>query len=663
MKKLEIKEKVVSAKFWVVLIVYIVLLSLWGELQSLFGAMFPFTLRAGFMNEWSFPYLVGFLILALSSFGILKLNVTQIAMLFIASMVVFTRTGASVLVGSLFQVRTATAEIHGYVMPSFWLPSAEAWQATAYAGSLPALYRYSSEWTAYTLTHIWWYLAAALMVAGWGLILRRLWVDVEALPFPHAQGWLLGELTVSDPKDATVGLRKKIVYTFTLLGFLFNVPIMLYYAYPGFPDVYGWITGTYYFIWTWGVLNLGGAYPSVATSIVSPIFITLDPLKYAYFLLVPLDTLMSMSVAGLVLGVIAPQILSYFGYYPGLLTVEANPWTKWSSVFNGPPLQLDSMMHGMVLGIFILIFLPNWKYFVSSIRSAISRKTEPGEVSYTMGYGLMLAGSLALVVLFFVSGVEFIDSILGVIVVGLQFLVCARMRAYTANAQFVRGIPYMKWLWGETMPAAPLFPQGKLFLASHVSRWGTGIDIWGGYLGPMFAVSDSYKVASWAKVNWKTITWVILLSLIIASVIGIVGTVIGMHLWGNMQLPMGHDWDYIWDGDSSFYNTTPPVGSWPNFAIGTVWTFVLALLRMRFAWWPIEPIGFAVMLGLHSVWHITFFLAPVVWVIKYTILRVGGRKAYDNYVVPAVIGWIAGNFGLNVITMVPIRMYRYFAGI
>jgi hypothetical protein len=370
-----------------------------------------------------------------------------------------------------------------------------------------------------------------------------------------------------------------------------------------------------------------------------------------------------MSVAGLLMCLILPQILSYFGYYPGLLTVEANPWSKWSAVFNGPPLYLDPMMHGMVLGIFLLIFIPNWKYFESTIRSAISGKTEPGEVSYMVGYGLVLIGSLALIILFVVSGVGPIDSILGVIVITLQMLVCARMRAYTANAQFVRGIPYLKLMgWPQTMPPAPEFPQGRLFLASHVSRWGTGIDIWGAYLGPMFAVSDSFKVASQAKVNWKTVTWVILLSLVIASFIGIVGTVIGIHLWGNMQLPMGHDWDYIWDGDASFYNSTPPPESWPHFATGTILTFILEFLRMRFAWWPIEPIGFAVMLGLHSTWHITFFLAPVVWIIKYTILRIGGRKAYDNYVVPAVVGWIVGNFGLNVITMVPIRMIRYFAG-
>jgi uncharacterized MnhB-related membrane protein len=49
----------------------------------------------------------------------------------------------------------------------------------------------------------------------------------------------------------------------------------------------------------------------------------------------------------------------------------------------------------------------------------------------------------------------------------------------------------------------------------------------------------------------------------------------------------------------------------------------------------------------------------ITWIIKYAILRIFGRKVYDNVVVPGVFGYIAG-YIIAVILSAIILMIRYF---
>jgi len=75
--------------------------------------------------------------------------------------------------------------------------------------------------------------------------------------------------------------------------------------------------------------------------------------------------------------------------------------------------------------------------------------------------------------------------------------------------------------------------------------------------------------------------------------------------------------------------------------VGIATALFLAAMRMQFAWWPFHPVGYAVS-GSWSMEQLWFpiFLS---WLIKWTILRYGGSKAYKK-AIPFFIGLVLGEF-------------------
>jgi len=66
---------------------------------------------------------------------------------------------------------------------------------------------------------------------------------------------------------------------------------------------------------------------------------------------------------------------------------------------------------------------------------------------------------------------------------------------------------------------------------------------------------------------------------------------------------------------------------------------LLALLRLRFAWWPLHPIGY-LMLGTYPVQHLWFSIL-IGWIAKSLVLRFGGAKLYTDGK-PLFFGLIVG---------------------
>jgi hypothetical protein len=92
--------------------------------------------------------------------------------------------------------------------------------------------------------------------------------------------------------------------------------------------------------------------------------------------------------------------------------------------------------------------------------------------------------------------------------------------------------------------------------------------------------------------------------------------------------------------------TTPTVfdsGALQWIGVGTAMTLVLSFLRATFAWWPLNPIGYAVSLaGIDWLWFPIF----VGWALKRLILKYGGLKAYRN-ALPFFIGLVIGDYSIS----------------
>jgi len=103
--------------------------------------------------------------------------------------------------------------------------------------------------------------------------------------------------------------------------------------------------------------------------------------------------------------------------------------------------------------------------------------------------------------------------------------------------------------------------------------------------------------------------------------------------WGGVPWSFGRYW---------LKNPLPPdvPGLWGvGFGAASVW--MLAMLRSRLLWWPLNPIGYV--LGsssdLAQVWF-CFFLG---WLAKSLALRYGGRRLFDR-LLPFFLGLILGDF-------------------
>jgi len=659
--------KAITSKHWLLLAVYTALLTAAIATETLF---LPAAWGTGGINigpsggllcAMPLPWVFAVIMMFLMERGLVKIDKQMFCLLYIATMVA---TWYSVFKGfyttpaALFNIRVATAEIHGYALPMIWMPSADAVRGMFYHGSLHNLFVvYAHEWAPVIATYIYWYIVAAMFFLGWAAIFRRLWIEIEVLPFPHAQGWLIAEAAMQ-PGPSTFKRWLKIAF---IIGLLIYVPYMVYSAYPGLPDFYGWLTNPAFLSWSTGQYQLTIAFPAVASGLAGPVVVATDPLRYAFLFLVPLDALFSMWFAHLIFVMLLPQILSYFGFYTGIYT--ANIWGKWWMIEHGPPFYYETISAGMALGVLVFFILINWRYFASTIRHAIggrSEKVPEGEVSYRLAYILVIIGAIGLISLFIISNVEPVDAVIGLAIIWLQVVVLTRVRAYTANMTFLRGAHFWKPFAGDTMPPAPQYPAGKLFIISHTCRWGTGCDTFGPYYSTMMGAMDSFKVGQMAGVRPDTIFKLLLIGSIIGALVTIPLTFIELHAWGFMELPVAKEWDYFWDGDAGFYNSRLSIAT-PYGLVGFLLAGALMFLRMRFPWWPLEPLGF--MLGLHDfhTWHIGTFTPLIVWVVKYIVLKVGGRKAYEEVGVPVALGIISGEIaGIIVVSIINIVRFLVF---
>ncbi|MGQ9730421.1 MAG: DUF6785 family protein [Candidatus Zipacnadales bacterium] len=162
---------------------------------------------------------------------------------------------------------------------------------------------------------------------------------------------------------------------------------------------------------------------------------------------------------------------------------------------------------------------------------------------------------------------------------------------------------------------------------------------------------DALKMSDSARLNRRQLFFAIMLALVVCFVVGGI-----LHLWfpyseGGITL-----YSYVYWGNSLLgvrdyapilnagdeYDPRLPI----YFGSGVVVTLILSVMRQRYWWWPLFPIGFA----LSGSWSMIVFWCPifVAWCVKSVIIRYGGMQTYLK-LRPLFLGLILGEFSQAVL--------------
>lgn len=159
----------------------------------------------------------------------------------------------------------------------------------------------------------------------------------------------------------------------------------------------------------------------------------------------------------------------------------------------------------------------------------------------------------------------------------------------------------------------------------------------------------SLKIGDAARINLRRLTYAILGGFLVSLAVGVFVMMTGLYYYGffNTGSGMAPYWPSLMsrhDGDVIQYLITDPsspdLHGMLGFIAGAVVCVALGVLRLRFWWWPLHPVGYIVAMGWgQSQYTFPFFFG---WAAKALVIRYGGLRLY-RWTVPLAIGVIVGD--------------------
>ena len=159
---------------------------------------------------------------------------------------------------------------------------------------------------------------------------------------------------------------------------------------------------------------------------------------------------------------------------------------------------------------------------------------------------------------------------------------------------------------------------------------------------------EAFKIADSAGINKRRLTYLILAAFSLTLIWGLFVMLSGIYRYGWFGLRglqtgwLG--WQSIGDGGRIIWRQMYPTKSDVNGLIaivfGGIFTVFLGVMRLRFWWWPLHPVGY--MAGM--CWGLNWYWMPffVGWACKTLAVRYGGLRLYRR-TVPLATGVIIGD--------------------
>ena len=159
---------------------------------------------------------------------------------------------------------------------------------------------------------------------------------------------------------------------------------------------------------------------------------------------------------------------------------------------------------------------------------------------------------------------------------------------------------------------------------------------------PMPHQLEGFKLAERTGVRSKGLLLAMILSIFIGSLASFWAYLHATYKFGSTG---SFGWDPFprlqrWLASPTYFNATSTTFT----LLGLLFTFLLSVMRQRFIWWQLHPIGYAIS-GTYTmnIFWLSFFIS---WGIKWFILKQGGLKAHRR-AIPFFIGLILGEFTIG----------------
>ena len=134
----------------------------------------------------------------------------------------------------------------------------------------------------------------------------------------------------------------------------------------------------------------------------------------------------------------------------------------------------------------------------------------------------------------------------------------------------------------------------------------------------------------------------LLLAMMLAAIVGTIASFsalislpykYGAYTWGKEAFDRLQNW--LNHPISRDYSAISQMG------LGLIFTLSLMIMKRRFLWWSLHPVGYAVGSGWAMSWM--WFSVFVSWLSKKILLKYRGLKTYQN-AIPLFLGLILGQF-------------------
>jgi hypothetical protein len=531
-------------------------------------------------------------------------------------------------------------------MPYFVMPTVEVASQTL-RGGVPV------PWGDWIPVLLWWWglwAVGALFYMALSAILRRLIVDVEAVPFPQT-------LIVNDvvrrtaPDKARLKLGRPFLVGF-ILGVVFQFPLFMTSLFPWFPDIYGWRVN---------MCGPGAQWltpDSPLAGFVGFSMFNKNPTLACILYLAPLSILQSTMIFT-VLFWIMTQVAYTLGYYSGIMTTPGcgRVWCGTSVSYRfGPPFKWVAFTSGGVAyGIVFFYLLLNWRYIAETIKAAAGRldkdrlaaieTNEP--LRYRSAYTLLAISFVIMIAMWLGYGIGIAPAL--VLTLTAFVFTLAQTRVYSLVGYITPGGSELGWgpmklVMGEgTTPptgewvrsAAYVFFTGQ---AAYPSGWGF----------PFVSSLSSYKMGKLNDVSNRSIFQIVLFVSILAPLVAGATTIWSLYYFGADKLPtafasVGGGGELTSRALPANQVNKPAVSPWEWHSLaGFLAAGALMYLHARFLWFPIEPIGLVLATDGHALIEGIWTMVLVAWVAKLLTVRVGGSKLYEEKGIPVVAGFISG---------------------